>query len=231
MPKPEKGRKPSAPSRFKVGDKVRVKRGVKDEEYPDIPIGGWAGTVVKSDKHGMYEIRWSQETLDRIHPVFKKRCERDGLILEQCGLGEDGLEPDPGGPLDIEQPTKIHTRPLSPKDEDDRIRMVFGLTTDDPLPKVDEKALFAYHRYLAVHLTFPFEARQEADYGCSERVKVIGLGGPDEEPMIDEMEGILCEVRVDREADTMPLAQLDFVKGKANRRLIEDYCDWFWDYQ
>jgi len=97
--------------RFKVRDRVRVKHGVKDEDYPDMPIGGWAGTIVKSDRHGSYEIRWSQETLDRIYPVFKKRCDRDGLILEGCVLGEDELEPDPGGPPDIEQPTEITPRP------------------------------------------------------------------------------------------------------------------------
>jgi uncharacterized protein YodC (DUF2158 family) len=171
-----KKRRQPAPAKFKLGDRVRVKHGVKDEDYPDLPMGGWAGTIVKSDKPGTYEIRWSQETLDRIHPVFKKRCERDGLIFEECGLGEDELEPDPGGPLDIEHPTEIKTKPLSSKDQDDRVRMVFGLTSDDPLPDVDDETLETYHQHLSNNLVFPFFAEHGAEYGHPERVKVIALG-------------------------------------------------------
>ena len=40
MAKRKKLGKPIAPAKYKVGDKVRVKRGVKDADYPDIPLGG-----------------------------------------------------------------------------------------------------------------------------------------------------------------------------------------------
>ena len=36
---------PSAP--FQVGDKVRVNHGFMDVDYPDMPLGGWAGTVTE----------------------------------------------------------------------------------------------------------------------------------------------------------------------------------------
>ncbi|HRR27454.1 MAG TPA: hypothetical protein P5300_12245, partial [Acidobacteriota bacterium] len=74
------------------------------------------------------------------------------------------------------------TKPLSPKDQDDRLRMVFGLTSNDPLPDVDDRALEIYRQYLAAHLTFPVEAEHGAEYGHPEKVKVTGLGNPDEEP-------------------------------------------------
>ena len=138
---PKRKTKQAASSKFKVGDKVRVKHGVRDTDYPDIPLGGWAGTISKVQGNGDYDVRWSRETLANIHPVVEKRCEKDGLTLEVYGLAEDDLEPDPGGPLEMEQPTEITTKPLSPKDEDDRIRMVFGLTSNDPLPEVDDKSL------------------------------------------------------------------------------------------
>jgi hypothetical protein len=35
----------SVPPRFEPGAKVRVKHGVRDPDFPDIPLGGWAGTV------------------------------------------------------------------------------------------------------------------------------------------------------------------------------------------
>ena len=73
---------------------------------------------------------------DGIHPIYHKRCERDGLDFETMGLGEEDLELDDGTPVPIEQPTEIKTPPLSEKDQDDRVRMAFGLTHDDPLPEI-----------------------------------------------------------------------------------------------
>jgi hypothetical protein len=149
----------------------------------------------------------------------------DGTVLEEYWLGDDDLEADPGGPLEMEQPTEITTKPLSPKDEDDRIRMVFGLTSNDPLPEVDDETLTAYRDYLAKNLTFPFQAKHGGEYGHPERVKVIGLGDPDEEPMIDETYGLLCEARLEGEVVMLPLGELE--DAKPNRLLIDDYCYWF----
>ena len=180
MAKHKEAGKPATPA-FKVGDRVRVKHGIRDTDYPDMPLGGWAGTIAEILKDGMYTVRWSKGTLDTIHPVFKKRCEKDGLELEEYWLGEDDLGPDTGAPLEIEHPKKITTKPLSPKEQDDRIRMVFGLTSNDPLPEVDGETLEMYHGYLSKNLMFPFRAEHGAEYGHPERVKVIGLGDPDEE--------------------------------------------------
>lgn len=216
---------PSPVAKFKVGDKVRVKHGVRDTDYPDIPLGGWAGTVSHVHKDGMYTIRWSRETLGNIHPVVKQRSKKDGTVLEEYWLGDDDLESDTGGPLNTDQPTEIVVKPLSPKDQDDRIRMVFGLTSNDPLPEVDDETLTTYRAFLAKNLTFPFQAEYGEEYGQPERVKVIGLGGPDLEPMIDEDDGILCEARMEGEVVTLPLGELE--DAKPNRKLIDDYCYWF----
>ncbi len=224
-----KRKPPAAPPKFKVGDKVRVKHGVNDVDYPDMPMGGWAGTVIEVIGGDTFAIRWSDETLAAIHPVFKKRCEKDGVEAEEYSLTGDDLESDLGGLLDIEPPTHIETKPLSPKDQDDRIRMIFGLTSNDPLPEVDDKSLLAYHKHLATTLTFPIKAEHGAEYGHPERIKIIGMGDPDEEPMIDEEHGILCEARVEGQVVAVALAEVEITKGKTNRQLIKDYCSWFWD--
>ena len=149
-----------APARFTVGDKVRVRTGVTDPDFSDIPLGGWAGkiTEVEDGDPPLYLIRWSHETLKNIHPIYRKRCERDGLDHEEMRLGEDELEPDAGGPAILEQPTKIITPPLSMKDQDDRIRAFFGLTRDDLLPEVDDDSLRTYYKHLTTKLRFPVEA-------------------------------------------------------------------------
>ena len=62
-------KQPSVRGKFRVGDKVRVKRGVQDTDYPDMPLGGWAGEIVELHDDGMYTLRWSHETLEAIHLV------------------------------------------------------------------------------------------------------------------------------------------------------------------
>ena len=78
-------------------------------------------------------------------------------------------------------------------------------------------------------MTFPFEAEHGEEYGHPEKVKVIGMGHPDEEPMIDEEYGILCEARMEGQVVTLPLGELE--DAKPNRQLVKDYCYWFWNYR
>jgi len=227
-------RKPPAEAKFQAGDRVRVKHGVSDGDSPDMLLGGWAGEISEADEGGMYTVRWSQETLDAIHPVFKKRCEKDGLELEQYRLGEGDLEPDPGGPLDIEQPKEIKTKPLNPKDQDDRIRMVFGLTSNDPLPDVDDETLLTYYRYLAKNMPFPFEVEHFEETGPFQDkrhvVTVVGLLDPDDYEC-DEMYGLICEGRIDKREIQMPLGEFEVDEDDPRLQTLADYCSWFWNYR
>ena len=148
-------------ARFQPGAKARVRYGVIVPDLPDIPLGGWTGTVTQVEQSKgktVYEIRWNRKTLKNVHPVYLRRCERDGFDAQIMWLAEEDLEPDDGTPLPIEQPTNIVTPPLSVKDRDDRIRAVFGLTHDDLIPHVNPETLLIYYRYLRATLTFPFPA-------------------------------------------------------------------------
>jgi len=218
----------SVPPRFEPGVKVRVKHGVRDPDFADIPLGGWAGIVKEVERskgETTYLIAWDRATLKGMHPVYKMRCERDCLELESMWLGDEDLEADDGTHVSIEQPTAIITKPLSEKDQDDRVRMALGLTSDDPLPDVARKNLLAYYRYLKDKLTFPFKARFEAE-GSS--LTVHRLPDPKEYDL-DEEEGLLCEARSREGSFDVPLADLDEA-GSGNRRLVRDYGYWFGTY-
>ena len=67
------------------------------------------------------------------------------------------------------------------------MRIALGLTSDDPLPEVDEGNLRAYHRHLAAHLTFPCEAKWEPEHGPAQAVQVIGLGDLEDDAWADGM--------------------------------------------
>jgi hypothetical protein len=210
----------SVPSRFKPADKVRVKDGVRDPDFPDIPLGGWAGTVKEvhqAEGETTVLVAWDRATLKGMHPIHMKRCEGDGLELESMWLGEEDLEPGDGTPVAMEQPTSIVTKPLSEKDQDDRVRMALGLTHDDPLPDVSRKTLLAYHRYLASRLKFPFKARSEADGMPLTIQRLLDPKDCD----LDE-EGLLCEARSRQGPFDIPLSEVE--GGGENRKLVEDYC-------
>jgi hypothetical protein len=220
--------------RFESEAKVRVRYGVTDPDFEDIPLGGWAGTIETVeivDDQITYEVEWDRKTLDGMHPVYKNRCERDGLDLETMWLGEEDLEADDGKPVPIEQPTNILTPPLSERDQDDRVRKALGLTHDDPIPEISLEALLAYHRYLTAGLKFPFTGYcGEEEIGPFSRKRatttVTGLLDP-ERGSLDVEDGLLCTGRGRDDETVFPLAEIEVGKKGPNSRLISDYAYWF----
>lgn len=221
----------SFPAKFVVGAQVRVKRGTTDPDFPDIPLGGWAGAIIDVNHQSNPPtclIEWDQHTLDHMHPVYRKRCARDDLALDGMWLGEADLEPDSGGPAVIEQPTSMVTRPLSKDDQDDRIRAIFGLTSDDPLPPANVENLRRYGRYLRSQLSFPFQARCTVETGPFKEAKylitVVDMLDGNE---YDEEEGVLCEAEQHGESIELPLSDLEVPDNPHHRQLVEDYSYWF----
>jgi hypothetical protein len=180
-------KKESVDPRFRVGDKVRVKPGVSDPDFPDMPLGGWTGTVTEIIEHeGQVNcvLELDERTLASLHPIFKRRSEIDGLDIGFMGVSQEDIEPDDGTLLPIEPPTAIVPRPLNVDDQDDRVRMAFGLSHDDFLPGVDEEHQHTYYRYLLAHLTLPFRAQyrpgRRRSSGKPVRLTVTGLEDVDE---------------------------------------------------
>lgn len=230
MPEPQTH---SGTPRFRLGEQVRSIQGLRDPDYPDIPMSGWVGTVIEVDARKgstSYAVLWSQETLASLHPVFKKRCDRDGLDYEQAYLADEDLEPYDGQPLNIEQPTAIETRTLSPANQDDRVKMILGATGDDPVPDVNEKTLIAFRDYLSKHLSFPLDARHCPEDGPDSKATVVGLPDPDDYEC-DEFYGLLCEIRLGKKRMLVPLSEIEVKKGTPNHPLVEDYAYWFWNWR
>jgi hypothetical protein len=208
-----------------------VKVGVTDPDFPDIPFGGWAGTIAEVEQGApfSYLIQLNEETLQSVHPVYRKRCERDGLEFDQVWMLEEDLESDPGEPVCIERPTAITSKPLNLKDQDDRIRAVFGLASDDPVPEADDETLLAYYKYLAANLSFPFEAKYSFEPRPLESktyaITVLGLLDPTDFPG-DEY-GLFCKARREQERIEIPLTVVEVGKDSPHRRLLDDYSSWF----
>ncbi len=225
-------KKGSVNARFQVGDKVRVKPGVSDPDFPDMPLGGWSGTVTEVIDHEgrvncVFEL--DERTLAGLHPIYEQRCEIDGLDHRFMGLDQEDIEPLDGPPVPIEKPTAIVPRPLATDDQDDRVRMVFGLTHDDFLPEVNEENQHAYARYLLAHLSLPFRAQyrpgRSPSSGKPIRLTVTGLYDLDRYE-VEEHYGLIGVGKESGGSVEFPLAEIGGIEGLANRRLIEDYAYW-----
>jgi hypothetical protein len=229
MTRTDKG---SVVPRFKVGDKVRVRPGVNDPDFPDMPLGGWSGTITEIIEHeGQVNcvFKLDGRTLASLHPIFKRRSEIDGLDFEFMGLGQEDIELEDGVPVRIEQPTAIVPRPLKMDDQDDRVRMVFGLTHDDFLPEVNEENQHTYGRYLLAHLTLPFRAQyrpgRSRSSGKPVRLTVTGLHDLDRYEVEDRY-GLIGVGKEPGGPVEFPLTEIEGIEGETNRRLIEDYAYW-----
>ena len=60
---------------FQVGDKVRVKHGFMDLDYPDMPLGGWTGIV--ENPRGRHVYRPMEQANDGIDPSGLQATLRD----------------------------------------------------------------------------------------------------------------------------------------------------------
>jgi Calcium binding len=225
-------RKGSINVRFQVGDKVRVKPGISDVLFPDMPLGGWSGSVaeiIKEQGQINYLFKLDDRTLASIHPIYRERCERDGLDFEIMSLHGEELELDDGTPVEIKQPTEIETPPLSEKDQDDRVRLVFGLTHDDPLPNVCFETLMTYYRYLAANLKFPIFASHWTKSGAFTSKKVIVPISRLESPLAEEFddECPIYGIGIDQDEEIeFPLETIELNKKDPNYGLISDYTYW-----
>ena len=226
--------KHSLQAAFAKGDLVRVKPGIFHELYPDIPLGGWVGKVKRIGWLTPigYAIHWTKPTLDQVDSVYFKRCQRDDLKPHRYWLDQDQLEEAAEEmPVAMEQPINLDARPLSTDDPHDRIRMVFGLTSDDSLPKADTQAQQQFFDHLKVHLSFPFKA----DYwpasaivpSKSGTVTVLGFA----DPPLDREEGVVCEARRGKHEFQVPLCGLQVEEEDPNHQQVEDYTYWLWEVE
>ncbi len=223
---------PGGPPRFAAGAAVRVKPGVRDSDYPDIPLGGWAGQVLEVDGNNqppLYLVQWNARTMAEVHPIYRQRTENDGYESDTLWLDETRLEPDndPAGPM--EQPAAIVPRPLRAHQQADRIRAILGLTSDDPLPAAGKEPLRKYHQFLRENLSLPCNAevwlQSGPVQGKTHLVTVYRL--LDLEEGTAESNGLLVEAGCGQERMVLPLAALETTADSPNRRLIQDYVCWF----
>lgn len=219
----------SNPRKFTVGDRVRVKQGVTDFDYADMPLGGWAGVVAEIDQSTCTTclVRWSPETLAMIGRLYVDRCREDGIDFHEKWLDVDELVHEPGGAVWMEQPDRASGASV-PDSAVNRVREVFGLESSDPLPRVDRGSLGAYYEHLFARLAFPFPAAWWQDSRRPTRAprNVVVLYLLDKS-LLNESDGIVCEAQDEEGKSRLPLHKLLLDPQDSNYQVIDDYRYWF----
>ena len=189
--------------------------------------------VYANESPPIYKIVWNQHTLHHIPAVYRNRCERDGYYVQTLWLAEDDLEPDTGEPAPMEQPANLGVRSLSRDSQEDRIRAVFCLTADEPLPEVRSATLVKYYHYLVEHLSLPFSARYRPKAGPfagnTIRGSVLGLFDINDY-VVEERHGLIGVGGCGGKRIEFPMNVIDIDKKDPNYQLIEDYAYWFVNY-
>ena len=63
----------------------------------------------------------------------------------------------------------------------------------------------------------------------AQTIKITGLGDLEDNAGLDEMYGLLCEVKAEGRLTEVPLAECEAKRGSPNRQLLKDYSCWFWN--
>ncbi|HEX6386524.1 MAG TPA: calcium-binding protein [Anaerolineae bacterium] len=142
---------------FKLGDSVRFKDGLKDEDS-GIDIGGWQGRVIKINaKHKTLLVALDSITLKSIPREHLEACEEEGLGWSEYYIGFDEVEP--AEPRDTKQDVKKTIADLS-----NSLGWVYlgeeGREINAILAGADNEyeQMGAWEDHLEDVLTFPFEA-------------------------------------------------------------------------
>lgn len=213
---------------LRMGDSVMVKPKVRDPDL-DIEIGGWQGRLVKDpDADGLVMIAWDSVTLINTPDAVIAQCVEQGLDWTQMGLstGEIVLADPRDSTEDVEKAIdelfKKHAWSWL-GEEGERIgKVLAGIDPDDEMGLLD-----AWEEHLAENMGFPFEAQiseyqERGPLQAGDRLRVTGIG------LVDDLYGIIVDVRRGREKFAFPLCDLEVVdKRSPNYQLVDDYAVWF----
>ncbi len=133
----------------------------------------------------------------------------------------------PGSRVDGNGHRPYHFSPLS---QDDRVRKVFGLSDDAPLPPVSESSLAVFFGYLCQHLSLPFEGLYCQNGGEMRQLihylQVTQLIDP-RQARNGCLQGLLCRAQNHKETREIPLIEVGVREESPNCQLMDDYAYWF----
>lgn len=218
---------------FRKGSSVRVKAGIVCPDRESMSIADWQGRVIDTSETEGAEptvgIVWDSVTLRAMPFEYVEDCERQGLGWAEMYLSPDEVEPAAARDSEAEagrvrkgMEGRFHWLGLD--EEGKRIFGVIGAVDPD-----DEwEMLKAWESHLKKTLSFPFDAKvseyqERGPLREGDRVQVRTISN-----VLDDLAGVLVEVRLGSQEHVFPLCDLTVVGKKSKNHLpVNDYCVWF----
>jgi len=218
-------------SPFRIGDAVRVKKGIECPDFPGLEIGGWQGWIARIDldEEGqpLYSVAWDSITLKALPEEYVEESEEEELDPSEMALSAEDLEParPRGTPRDA---AKVRNSPFwvfpwsTLGEQGGRIRQIVADALDD------WDAVEAWKAKLEQTIEFPYRARisedaEESPLVPGQEVTITGIAG------INDVHGIFVNVETEDEGETytVPLSDIegDGEDWEADE-LIGDYGAW-----
>jgi hypothetical protein len=213
---------------IKIGDSVIVKPSVQDPDF-GISVGGWQGRISEVLEDGkLICIDWDSLTLKDIPDSMIASCEEDGMTWSQMYLytTEVELATSRDSEEDVTQTMsqiEAHHKWDHLGEEGRRIQQILAHVDPD-----DELAILeAWDVHLRKVLSFPFEAevaesQERSQLREGDQVTVQGIAD------IDDLYGILAEIKYKGEVQAFPLCDLEAKDTKSsNQGHVHLYDVWF----
>lgn len=216
------------PGKLSVGDSVRVKPGVKDEEF-GLDLGGWQGRIAEVDeKNELILIAWDSITLQSLPAAYISDAEEQGLGWDSYYLAPEDIEL--AEARDVKVRTERVRNEIGAKfawhhlgEEGREIsRILDGVAPDDELRLYDR-----WGEHLSATLTFPFQAevtefQERGPLRGGDMLVVHGIESS------EDLYGLIVKVTKGRKTYYFPLCDLAVADEKSpNHDPVQLYAVWF----
>jgi len=219
---------------IKVGDCVKVKKGIKDPDFENDLIENWQGNVVEiveeydNENIALICIEWDSETLKKCSKKYIQKCEIEGFDWRMMNLFVSEIEITTS--IDTEQNLKQTQKIISENnywasfgEEGERIEKIIK----DIKPDDEWKSFLAWKKYMENNLKFPFDTIVEfsednwkVKLGDKFRIKKIST--------VVGLYGIIAKGKINNETIEFPICDVEVIDSKSkNFEIINDYKVWF----
>ncbi len=219
--------------KLKPGNSVIVKQGVKDPDFKNLDLGGWQGRVLIIDSSSnpdntLITIEWDSKTLKQIPSWYIEQSETEGydwntMVLYETDVEKTKARDERRDVKKVREKLENEFYWLHLGEEGIRIgKILRGIDPDDIM-----ESLLRWAEYLDENLSFPLAAivDETEDYGPvkeGEEVSIKSL------PHLEDLRGIIAEIRLGKSKYAFPLCDLKVIDKKSpDYQLAEDYRIWF----
>ena len=214
---------------FKLGQSVRIKDGIKDEEL-DVDVGGWQGRIVElNPKEKMMLIDLDSVTLRSLDMEYIDESEEEGLDWAQYYIGYDDVTLVAARDTAVDVETAVAEIAAQAGwaylGEDGRAinAILADIDIEDDLAQ-----MVAWRDHFAQTLTFPFKAvvdeaqQQRSPVRAGDRVQVMALED------VDDRYGVIVRVKQKFSTFSLPLCDLKALDEESSNFVpVYLYALWF----